>query len=367
MNLIERYLGKTLVIHTLIVIFVLLIILGFSEFMIQMGKLTEEYTLTKGILYTLLKLPVFGYEMFPIAILIGALLGLGGLANHSELTILRVTGWSIRRIFWALMKTVFVFWIIVAIIGETFAPKAEGYAKKIRGEALNINFSIDNQQSLWLREENRYIHIGKIISADKLLNISIYNIENNKLNYTIHANSAVFEADQWLLMGVTTSKLGWQEQQIQAFSQHKWQGLTYQVNQQNSQIITLPLDPSMLKNLNLDTRYMGIVDLYNHIIFLEQNDLNADTFRLEFWRKIATPLVIFGMIALVFPLVFGSQRQVNIGQRVFIGIIIGMGFHLLNQIFGNLSLVYNLSPIIGAFLPSLILISIALFLMKRLR
>ena len=111
MNLVERYLSKALITYTLAVIFVLLIVLGFLEFMMQLGKITEQYTLSKGLLYTLLKLPVYGYEIFPIAILIGALLGLGALANHGELTVLRVTGWSIKRIFLGVMKSVFILWI----------------------------------------------------------------------------------------------------------------------------------------------------------------------------------------------------------------------------------------------------------------
>jgi lipopolysaccharide export system permease protein len=367
MNLVERYLSKALITYTLAVIFVLLIVLGFLEFMMQLGKITEQYTLSKGLLYTLLKLPVYGYEIFPIAILIGALLGLGALANHGELTVLRVTGWSIKRIFLGVMKSVFILWILVTIIGEAIAPKAEAYAKKIRGEALNKDFSIGSKHSLWMKEENRFIFVGKTISATKLLDIKIYFLNNNEITKIIYAKSAEYKNNKWLLSDLITSNFGWQDKQINASKEYKWQALTYQKHAQISQSITMPINPKLLQNLNLETRYMGIVDLHRYISFLTQNDLDAEPYRLEFWRKIASPLVIFGMIALVFPLIFGSQRQVSIGQRVFIGIIIGMGFHLLNQIFGNLSVVYNLSPVMGAFLPSIILIVIALVLMTRLR
>ncbi|MBN2866877.1 MAG: LptF/LptG family permease, partial [Thiotrichales bacterium] len=163
MNVIERYLGRVVVGHTLLVLMVLLLILGFSEFMIQLGKLSAEYTLAKGTLYTLLKLPVYGYEIFPVAILIGTLIGLGGLANHAELTILRVTGWSIGRIFWAVMKTVFLLWLAAAVIGEWAAPQAESYAKKLRGEALHSSFSIGSSSDFWLKDEQKYIHINHVI------------------------------------------------------------------------------------------------------------------------------------------------------------------------------------------------------------
>lgn len=366
MNLIERYLGRVLVSHVLMVVFVLLIILGFSEFMIQIGRETEQYTLAKGLAYTLLKLPVFGYEIFPIAVLIGALLGLGSLANHAELTVLRVTGWSIKRIFWGVMKSVFLLWIAVAIVGENLAPKAESYANKIRGEALNKNFTIGSQSSLWMKEQERYIFIGKTLSATKLLDLHIYSLNNGEIIQYQQAKSATFKDDSWQLSTIKTSQLGWQGRQVKAVEKVDWQALTYQSNVQASMPVQLPINPSLLESLNLETRYMGVVDLYQYINFLEKNELDSEAYQLAFWRKIATPFVIFGMIAIVFPLIFGSQRQVSIGQRVFIGIMIGMGFHLLNQIFGNLSVVYNLSPIVGAFLPSIVLISIGMWLMRRL-
>ena len=218
-----------------------------------------------------------------------------------------------------------------------------------------------------MKEENRFIFVGKTISATKLLDIKIYFLNNNEITKIIYAKSAEYKNNKWLLSDLITSNFGWQDKQINASKEYKWQALTYQKHAQISQSITMPINPKLLQNLNLETRYMGIVDLHRYISFLTQNDLDAEPYRLEFWRKIASPLVIFGMIALVFPLIFGSQRQVSIGQRVFIGIIIGMGFHLLNQIFGNLSVVYNLSPVMGAFLPSIILIVIALVLMTRLR
>ncbi len=367
MNLIERYLGRVLVSHTLVVMLVLLIILGFSEFMIQLGKVSETYTLNKGILYTLLKLPVFGYEIFPIAILIGTLLGLGGLANHAELTILRVTGWSIKRIFWGVMKSAFMLWLAVAILGEFVAPKAEAYAKKMRGEALNANFSLGSSDGLWMRDGQRIIYVGRLASDKLLLDVNIYTLEKGEIKTRLHAARAEFKDKKWLMKDIEEVQLGWQPNVIKGNRSHYWRSLHYQETHEKSQTEALPLTPKLLDSLNVERRYMGITDLYHYIHFLDENDLDSESYKLAFWRKIATPLVILGMIALVFPLIFGSQRQVSIGQRVFVGIMIGMSFHLLNQIFGNLSVVYHLPAMLGAFFPSVVLLSLALYLFRRLR
>lgn len=146
-----------------------------------------------------------------------------------------------------------------------------------------------------------------------------------------------------------------------------WKKLQFSQYDEVKGFVNLPISPSLLQTLHVETRYMGITDLFSYISFLEENGLDAEAYKLAFWRKLAMPFVILGMIALVFPLIFGSQRQVSIGQRIFVGIMIGMSFHLLNQIFGNLSVVYQLPAVMGAFLPSLVLVSAAFFLMRRLR
>ncbi|NCN43861.1 MAG: LPS export ABC transporter permease LptG [Piscirickettsiaceae bacterium CG_4_9_14_3_um_filter_43_564] len=367
MNLIERYLGRVLVSHTLLVLMVLLIILGFSEFMIQVGKLTDEYTLNKGVLYTVLKLPVFAYEIFPVAILIGTLIGLGGLANHAELTVLRVTGWSIRRIFIGVMKSAMLMWLIVAIMGEWIAPVSEGFAKKMRSEALHQNFSIGASEDFWMRDGEKVIHVGQVITDSQFYDISIYRVQAGALSEYWRAKTARFSKkdQQWRLYDVVHKQLNWTA--IETPKAPINQLLDFRETLSASMPVELPVTPTLISTLNVETRYMGVIDLWLYIQFLEANALDAEPYKLAFWRKVIMPLMIVGMISLVFPLIFGSQRQVSIGQRIFVGIIIGMSFNLLNQIFGNLSVVYQFPAILGAFLPSLVLLLVAWWLLKRLR
>ena len=367
MNLVERYLGRVLVGHTLLVLMVLLIILGFSEFMIQVGKLTEDYTLTKGVLYTVLKLPVFAYEIFPVAILIGTLIGLGGLANHAELTILRVTGWSIRRIFIGVMKSALLLWLIVAVMGEWIAPASEGFAKKMRSEALHQNFSIGASEDFWMRDGEKVIHVGQVITDSQFYDVSIYQVQSGALTEFWQAKTARFsqKEQQWHLYDVVHKQLNWVAIETPQAPINKL--MDFKEMATGSMPVDLPVTPTLISTLNVETRYMGVLDLWQYIQFLEVNALDAEPYKLAFWRKMVMPLMMIGMISLVFPLIFGSQRQVSIGQRIFVGIIIGMSFNLLNQIFGNLSVVYQFPAILGAFLPSLVLLLVAWWLLKRLR
>ena len=364
MNRIERYLAQVVVSYTMLVMLVLLVIFSFFEFMNQVSKLTDTYTLAKGSLYTLLKMPVYSYEIFPIVLVIGTLMGLGSLANQSELTVLRVTGWSIRRILWAVLKAAFMMWIVVAAIGEWVAPSSEAYAKKLRAEALNQSFSVGSGTDLWVKDAARYIHVGQVVSSTELRNIAIYELYQGRLVQLSQATSASYQDDKWVFSKAVKQFLRFATADSDVVGD-ALPLLKLKVSQSDQLKTSFPLIPEELENLGIETRYLSAWDLYQYIQFLKTNDLDTGAHELEFWRKVSMPLVVVAMIAIVFPLIFGSIRQVSMGQRVFLGVMLGMGFHLLNQFLGNLTVVYHWPVLLGAFLPALLLLVVALLWLKR--
>lgn len=358
MNRIERYLARIVVSYTLLVMLVLLVIFGFFEFMNQVSKLTDSYTLALGSFYTLLKLPVYSYEIFPIVLVIGTLMGLGSLANQSELTVLRVTGWSIKRILWAVLKTALLMWLVIAMVGEWVAPASEAYAKKMRAEALHQSFSVGSKDGLWVKDANRYIHVGRVMSSTELKDITLYELEEGHLSELSQIKKASYKGGQWLFKEAFQQQLSFVTPQIE-LDKLLPPLLELKVSRSESLITSFPLTPAELRNLDIETRYLSAWNLYQYIQFLEANDLETGSHELEFWRKISMPIMVIAMIAIVFPLIFGSIRQVSMGQRVFLGVLLGMGFHLLNQLVGNLTVVYHWPVMLGAFMPATVLLLIA--------
>ncbi|MCF6253974.1 MAG: LPS export ABC transporter permease LptG [Thiomicrorhabdus sp.] len=367
MNRIERYLARVVVSYTLLVMVVLLVIFGFFEFMNQVSKLTDTYTLGKGTLYTLLKLPVYSYEIFPIVLVIGTLMGLGSLANQSELTVLRVTGWSIKRILWAVLKTALIMWLVIAMIGEWVAPSSEAYAKKLRAEALNQSFSIGSGSGLWVKEANRYIHVNRVISSSQLRDITIYELDSGELSKLIQVKEAHYQDKAWQFRQAVEQRIQFKEPSFTLPNTPLAPQLSVSLERLEALQMSFPLTPEALQNLDIETRYLSLVDLHQYIQFLQANDLDTGAYQLEFWRKVSMPLLVIAMIAIVFPLIFGSIRQVSMGQRVFLGVLLGMGFHLLNQLVGNLTVVYHWPVVLGAFLPALLLLVIAMIWLQRVR
>ena len=369
MNRIERYLASVVVSHALLVLFVLTLIMGFFEFISQLGRLSDSYSLGSIVFFTLLRLPMYAYELFSVALLIGVLMGLSRLASQSELTVIRVSGWSVGRILYAILKVTVILLLLMAIIGEVLAPKTEAYAKKFRGEILQKSISVGNQNGLWLKEPNRYIHVERVISTEELQNITVYEKQDGDLTQRISAPNAKYLNGKWTLFNGLEQNLTFKSYAVDANSGTAfdnvalldWQSKTFE-----HQVFSFPLDPDVIESLNIDSRFMNIMDLHLYIDFLKENELESVSYELDFWRKLANPLVAIGMVAIVFPLIFGLQRQINTGQRVFIGVLIGMGFHLFNQIFGNVSIIYGFPPVVGAFLPAMLMLMAAYLWIKKL-
>jgi len=372
MNSIERYLGKTILVYTFIVLMVLTMILGLVELMYQLSKTGTDFTAQHALLFTALKLPFFAYDTYAVAMLIGALMGLGSLSNRSELIILRVTGWSVNRIFIAVLKTVFLIWLFFAVLGEWLAPKSEAYAQKMRAEALHHTITIGSTKDFWMKDQEgadqRFIYVDKILNDRRLQGIEIYEVSAEGLSQKITATDAYFqEGESWRLQNVSLTDVIWHPADFKIAQVPDFKQMSVKVLHENERLESLPISPDMLNALRVGTRMMNIVDLKYYIHFLKENNLDAEPYVLEFWRKIMAPFSILGMIALVFPLIFGSRRAVSMGQRVFIGIIIGLTFQMLNQIFGNLSVVYQVPAFFGAATPSLLMILLGFYLFKKVR
>ena len=64
------------------------------------------------------------------------------------------------------------------------------------------------------------------------------------------------------------------------------------------------------------------------------------------------------MILLAMLFIFGANRDVNLGRKIFFGVAIGLSFELISRIGGAMSLSFEFSPILSSFTPPLIVIVI---------
>ncbi len=354
MRLLDRYIGRRVLLAMLVTLLVLTALIGFVTLLDEAGGAGRgDYRIGDVFLYVLLLLPRFAYELFPMAVLLGSLIGLGGLANHSELTAMRGAGVSLSRIVLAVMKAGVIAMMGMVLIGELVAPASEQYAGQMRAEKISGNVTLHTPYGFWARDGNAFINIRYLLPNARLKDVYIYEFsDDRRLLRATHAATAVYQGGQWLLSGIRRSSFGEEGVRSEHLDREHWPST---------------LNPDILDVVAARPSVLPAWGLYQYISYLRDNGLEARSYEVAFWGKVLTPVVVLVMIFLSVPFVFGSLRSVGVGQRIFVGALLGIGFLLLTKAFGNLAVVYRLDPLFAALFPSLFFLAVAFWLARRVR
>jgi len=357
MKKIDKYIGKTVLAGILVVLLVLVGLFTFFSFIDEVNDIGKQsYELWQAIQYVALEIPRHIYDVFPSAALLGSLLGLGLLANNNELTVMRAAGVSIVRIAISVLKVGLVLTLLVMLIGETLAPKSGQYAYYMRAIAQSENqgqqIGFSGRYGFWARDGEDFINISSIRPDGGFGAISLYEFDaERRLHAITYAETAYYQGGQWQLYKVEKSNIAPFQVTRQFLETTTWEAV---------------LNPELIKIVKVRPHKLSSRGLYKYIEYLRQNGQRTAQYELAFWTRLSYPLVSITMICLAIPFVFGSLRSVSVGQRVLVGALIGIGFHMLNQASGSIGLVYGIYPIISALLPPLLFLVIAVVLMRRI-
>ena len=356
-GVLDRYIGKTIFNTIMATLFMLVSLSGIIKFVDQLRKTGQgEYTALGAGLYTLLSVPKDIEIFFPMAALLGALLGLGTLAQRSELVVMQASGFTRMQIAASVMKTAIPLVLLTMAIGEFVAPQGEQMARNYRAQQLVGGSLLSTQNGLWAKDGDNFIFIEQIKDNSELTGISIYNFNKERRLQTVrYAASAKYNADekQWDLAQVEQSNLT-DPKQVTGSQTLSGQWKT-------------SLTPDKLGVVALDPDALSISGLYNYVKYLKQSGQVAGRYQLNMWSKIFQPLSVAVMMLMALSFIFGPLRSVSMGMRVVTGISFGFVFYVLDQIFGPLSLVYNIPPVLGALLPSAAFFAISVFMLLKRR
>jgi lipopolysaccharide export system permease protein len=117
--------------------------------------------------------------------------------------------------------------------------------------------------------------------------------------------------------------------------------------------------------LELPADSLSISGLHAYIQVLARKGQNADRYVLAFWQKICSPLTTGVMALLSLTFIFGSTRVQNAWRRIFSAMLAGTIVYLMNQIFGQLSLVLLVSPLLMTLLPIGVILIVSLRLLRH--
>ncbi|WP_118793776.1 LPS export ABC transporter permease LptG [Haemophilus haemolyticus] len=356
MNTLDRYIGKSIlgsIFATLLTLVGLSAIIKFVEQFRSVGKGT--YDIWQAVAFTGLTIPKDIETFFPMAALLGALMALGNLASRSELVVMQAAGFSRFKIGMAVMKTALPLVLLTMVIGEWGIPQTEQFARDMRARALSGGSMLSMKNGVWAKDGNNFVFVRRVTDDAKLNDIYIYTFDQHRnLTELKHANQASYSEDEskWTLRQVNHSMISKDEIKTSNRLSEKWE---------------TNLTPDKLGAVSLRPTSLSISGLYNYISFLRETGQDVSRFELTFWRKIFQPVSVGVMMLLALSFIFGSLRSVTAGARIVTGICFGFLFYVVNEIFGQMSVVYNMPAVFGALMPSLLFIVMIWWLLSRKR
>lgn len=352
MRLIDRYIGVTVAVHFLVVMFLLLALFFFTFFVGELDEVGKnDYTIPDAIQYVLLSMPRVAYQLFPTVALLGSIIGLGMLATNSELIVLRAAGVSPNRIVVSVLKVGLLLMVLATLLGDVLAPITEAQARNLHAASRGGKVALASDDAFWARDGSRFVYIGEFRFDGSMRDIIVYAIDDQqRLSNVIHADEAWFVGENWQLENVSQSDISATGVKTSHLPKLEMASL---------------LSPDLVRVVSVNPEFLSAWGLWKYVQYLRANQLQSSRYELAFWRKIVTPLTTAVMMFVAIPFVFGPLRSAAIGSRIVVGTLVGMGFYVLNEISGYVGLSYNLSPVIVVLLPPLLFLGLALYLARR--
>jgi lipopolysaccharide export system permease protein len=354
-NLLDRYVIRAVLGGVAIVLVVLLTLGAMFLFAGQQDDIGHgTYTAVDAFWFVLLNVPQQVYELMPIGVLIGALLGLGQLARGSELTVMRAAGVSVWRIAGSVAMAGVLLTVLAIVCGEFLAPPLQALAKQQKALAKFSNISFANRGGAWVRDGNLLINVMEQSGNAEFGGMRIFELspEHTLKSVAAAATATVQPNGTWKLSSYSRTRFG---------------GDVIEADKEASRPFETRVGGDFLELTVTAPRQLATAVLWNLMRHLRENGLDTTPQEFAFWSRIARTVAIIFAALLAVPFVFGSLRASGSGSRTLVGVLIGMTFFLVQRMLESGALVFDASPIVLAWFPTVLLATAAIFFVARTR
>ncbi|MCP4412613.1 MAG: LPS export ABC transporter permease LptG [Gammaproteobacteria bacterium] len=352
MKVIDRYIVRTVIRDTLGVLIALILLTSLFTFIDESDDIGRgDYQLADALYFIILQVPARIYEFFPVSALIGGLIGIGQLASHSEIIVMRASGISLKAISVAVLKGTISLMILVFLIGEFVSPTSSQLARQMQTSLISGGNLVKSSHGVWVKEDNNYVHIRIILPDGQLEGITRFQFLDKQLQTMLFAQTGRYQDDgKWLLKGVQQTFISTDSVSSTMADFMYWE---------------TKLSPDKLGVVSLKPEDLNLQGLKDYNKYLIENGLDARRYQLAYWKKILQPLAVAVMMFLALSFISGPLRTVTIGARVVMGILVGFLFNMLSKVFGPVSLVYDMPVMLAASLPIILFGVIASVMLNK--
>jgi lipopolysaccharide export system permease protein len=385
MKILQRYFFVNI---TQAVLFVLVAFLALTSFMDLTSELPAVgkggYLFQHALLYVVMLVPGHVYEVMPVAALIGTIYAMAQFAQSSEFTIMRASSMSTRMAAGMVFRTGVLFVAITFLFGELITPHVAPLAERLRLSAKGSTVSAEFKSGMWTKDivhaegvhgpaiGSRFFNAHQIRPDGALVGLSLYEFDNNqRMRSLITAASATFSGNNtWRLQDVTETVFT-NSRVLPAPGAPLPDGTSIQstFGQETAAVATRKLatldlvseiTPKILSVSRSDPERMSANELAVYTRHLQENRQETERFKIAFWKKLIDPLAIFVLMALALPFGYLQTRSGGISLKIFVGIMIGVSFLLINSLFSHLGMLTTWPAFLTAVAPSLLFLLLAL-------
>lgn len=309
-----------------------------------------------------LKIPDFLNDISPSLVLISAIASFYSLSSKSEITIIRMSGYSLWQTVQPLAISAFVlgiFW--VTIFGPLTVKMSKQFnhlESKYLDKEMRETFSPSG--GVWIKQKNMEKSSEEVIirastvfrDSIEMENVTLWFFDSSGLFYKkIDSKRIALDKDYWVLKGAIINDENSTNKRIDEIK------------------VPTNLEADFIKKKILNNfqnvKFFSLFELPELIKDLKSSGLNPTKFKIYFNSLICKPIIFAAMslIACYFGLAhFRSRKNVLI---IFIGIITGLMFYIITSITNALGS-SGLIPIFAStWLISLICLSIGTLLIYR--
>lgn len=354
MNRIDRYIMGHVFGLTLLVGLALVSIQTFVAFVAEADTVGRgDFGYEQLFLYTLWLVPSGLYVMLPIIAMLGTLMGLGTLAGQSELTAMRAAGVSLLRIGGSTLCAGLVLGGITLVVGDWLAPRGQHEANALKTLARSGVRAGVGGKPVWVREGDHIFHIRRLLGEDRIEAVDLYTLNPD---LSLAAASSIeqgrYRDGQWEFSGVRRTEFRDGRAQVVLHERQAWAG---------------SLPPEVLRLFVLEADALSMAGLARLIAYLRANNLDTSEYDLTLARKGVAPITVMVMMLLAIPFVLGPLRNTGAGQRLLVGVLIGLAFYVVNEVCANWGRLYGWPALVSAAMPTLALGAVALWRLGRIR
>ncbi len=337
--------------------------------------IAKQLTWLQVLQYIFYRVPYLLLQILPTGVLLGAVVGLGVLANHSELTVMRAIGFSVQKVVGLAMLPAGLFVVLALVVNEWLLPISAVPAKKIR---FNENFASltgfwavipnDSYQSKSHQSESKkssddkddqqhqahavrqIIHIGQADEMGNLQDVRRYTVQDGRLMSVLSApTGAWLDGYTWQVYDAHQLNL---EGQATATTYHRLD-------------LTLPIAKQSIHLLTKTANDLSISELYAHKQLMTHQGTTSPLHELTFWQKLLAPFSLLGLVVVACSFVFSSLRSKSLGFRIVLALLTGLLFGYLQDLSGFVALAMGLPSLIMVLLPIVLSVGVGVWLLNK--